>query len=347
MIFVDGVPIPSSASSSSFQEGTATALVSLMAHPDLVSASDNFKSTPERKISNSEVDGPKPRKYVYVFQREYATVDPALVDFVGTDEATTCVGVAIRNSRNGRTSVSHMDSPNVVDAGIRQMLFLLDTNDDVSEFDVHLVGGYEDVCYKQRHGTRSASHGKTDGFSFPLCSKIIETLQKNHRRFNIRTLFILHHNTRSDPDGNRRPIFNGFVVETKSGSIVPASFCRSMRCPDNIVRGVRVSSSYEDPNWEGKLLETYDTLSDRFVIASCIWTSRQVKYSMILQDLPDSEILRTCSTSPSAEGPDFVETLRRQWKYLIQNPDWRGTFPNKKSRVFKRSPEGSWVRCAE
>ncbi|CAM8961082.1 unnamed protein product [Rhodiola kirilowii] len=349
MIFVDGVPI-SSGSSSSSQDGTS--LVSLMAHPYLVSASKGFNSIPERKVFDSEgiaVDGTKPMKYVYVFQREYATVDPALVDLVGTDEATTCVGIAIRNPRNGRTSVAHMDSTSIVNTGLSQMLSLLDsdTTDNASGFDVHLVGGYEDISFEKVHGTRSASHGKRDGFSFPLCSKIIKALQKNRRKFHIQTLFILHHNTRKDPDGNACPIFNGFLVETKSGSIVPASFGRSMRCPDNIVRGIRVSVSSEDPSWEGKLLETYNTQADRFVIAPCIWTSRQVKISRMLQDLPASEILLICSTSPSAEGPDFVETLRRQWEYLLANPDWRATFPNKKPRVFERTPDGGWVRCAD
>lgn len=30
-----------------------------------------------------------------------------------------------------------------------------------------------------------------------------------------------------------------------------------------------------------------------------------------LNQLPDEEILTTCSTSPSAEGPDFIDNQRR------------------------------------
>ena len=40
-------------------------------------------------------------------------------------------------------------------------------------------------------------------------------------------------------------------------------------------------------------------------------SSRQKDYSLELQSLPDSEILLRCSTSPSAEAPDFVDNLRR------------------------------------
>lgn len=54
-------------------------LVALLEHPVLVSASHSFKSMEETKVSVSS-ETPSPSKYVYVFQREYATVDPALVD---------------------------------------------------------------------------------------------------------------------------------------------------------------------------------------------------------------------------------------------------------------------------
>lgn len=60
-------------------------------------------------------------------------------------------------------------------------------------------------------------------------------------------------------------------VETSSGSIIPASFDGTSKCPDEIVRRIRVTASFEDSNWNGKLLDTYDTSTDRFVIAPCAW----------------------------------------------------------------------------
>lgn len=44
-------------------------------------------------------------------------------------------------------------------------------------------------------------------------------------------------------------------------------------------------------------------------------TIRLVQIALSLQNLSDSEILSTCSTSPSAEGPDFVDNERR-WAHL-------------------------------
>ncbi|CAH9132875.1 unnamed protein product [Cuscuta epithymum] len=61
-------------------------------------------------------------KCVYIAQREYATVDPSLVDVIGTDGQGGCVGVVIRNPKSGLISVSHMDLPRVIDNGLTQML---------------------------------------------------------------------------------------------------------------------------------------------------------------------------------------------------------------------------------
>lgn len=50
-----------------------------MEHPILVSASNSLKAIPVMDFSVKEESATK-KKWVYVFQREYATVDPALVN---------------------------------------------------------------------------------------------------------------------------------------------------------------------------------------------------------------------------------------------------------------------------
>ncbi|XP_071936288.1 protein N-terminal asparagine amidohydrolase-like isoform X1 [Coffea arabica] len=343
MIYVGGVPFQSDGPSSS--EGSKI-LLALMEHPTLVSASCSFKSTPERKFSASEDSGLQRGtgcKWVYVFQREYATVDPALVDLVGTDEATTCVGLAIRNHKSGMTSVGHLDSPDVVETGLTQMLSLVVDQNSDEMLEVHLVGGYNDSS-PQGMDSVISNHTDHSGFSFPLCAKIVETLEKSDMVFHLQTLHVLENNTKQDSEGNAYPIFNGFMVEPSTGSIFPANFDRTSRCPDEVVRRIRLSSSYEDPSWNGRLLETYDIPTDRFVIAPCAWTIRQLQIAMMLQNLSDAQILLTCSTSPSVEAPDFVENERRQWDYLKKHPDWKETFPMKQPRIFERTPSGRWKR---
>ncbi|KAG2671507.1 hypothetical protein I3843_13G000900 [Carya illinoinensis] len=343
MIFVGGLPFSTDPSS----QGSDT-LSALMEHPILASVSNSLKAIPVRNFSvkdESAQERATKTKWVYVFQREYATVDPALVDFVGTDEATTCVGLVIRNRKNGITSVAHMDSPDIVDIGLSQMLLLVVDHNLDAELEVHLVGGFEDVSPNfLKSCTRSESDAKLEGYSYPLCAKIFETLCTRQEKFHIQTAFILGHNTRRDSEGNAFPIFNGLAVETSTGSVIPACF-DGARCPDEIVRRIRVTASYEDSSWNGKLMDTYDTRTDQFRIASCCWTSQQRRFALTLRHLTDSEILLTCSTSPSAEGPDFVDNLRRQWEYLIKYPDWIETFPLKQPRVFERTSDGEWKRC--
>ncbi|CAI9769677.1 unnamed protein product [Fraxinus pennsylvanica] len=342
MIYVGGVPFATDESS----QGTHM-LISLMEHPILVSASSSFKFLPERKFSVSEPSGSEASrnsKWVYIFQREFATVDPALIDFVGTDEATTCVGLVIRNQKHGMVSVAHMDTPSVVDIGLSQMLSLVADHDPDTVLDVHLIGGYDDTSSKNEYLANKSS-AKLDGYSHTLCAKIIETLRNRNEKFQIQTLHVLQHNTRWDPDGTALPIFSGFVVDTSTGSIIPASFDRTSRCPDEVVRRIRVTACYDDPKWDGRLLEAYDTKTDQFVIAPCTWSSHQLYLAMAIQELSDAEILLRCSTSPSAESPDFVENERRQCDYLIHHPLWRETFPHKQPRTFQRIEDGSWVKC--
>ncbi|XP_027342784.1 protein N-terminal asparagine amidohydrolase [Abrus precatorius] len=343
MIWVDGVPFSTHSSS---QPQGKDILLALLENPILVSVSRSLKANPERKFSVSDESGPERSKWVYIFQREYATVDPALVDFVGTDEATTCVGLVIRNQRNGMTSVAHMDSPKIVEMGLSQMLSSHVDDSLEAELDVHLIGGFEDVSLQHANGsTVSESPADLGRYSFPLCSKIVQTLWSREEKFHIRTICVLGHNTKRDSDENTYPFFNGFVVETRRGIIIPANFDRTSRCPDEIVRRIRVSAAYEDENWNGKLLETYDGSIDCFKIAPCRWTISQYHMALSLQHYSDSEILSICSTSPTTEAPDFVDNLRRQWKYLIEHPHWTDTFPKKQPRTFARSSDGRWRSC--
>ncbi|KAK6928642.1 Protein N-terminal asparagine amidohydrolase [Dillenia turbinata] len=348
MIFVGEQPFAAPVASQSPDYDT---FVALMEHPFLVNASEILNAIPERKFSfsrdrESGSDRSEDTSWVYVFQREYATVNPEIVKFVGTDEATTCVGLIIRNRESGMTSVAHMDSPDIVDIGLTQMMtWLVDHNAEV-ELDVHLIGGFEDASPNHMNGSTSPkSRTELNGYSFPLCTKIVKSLLRREEKFHIQTLHVLWHNTRRDFKGNAYPIFNGLLVETSTGIVTPANFDRTSRCPDEIVRRIRVTACCQDPSWDGKLLDTYDTLTDRIVIAACFWTSYEMHKALRLQQLPDSAILLNCSTSPSAEGPDFVENLRRQCEYVIRHPHWRQTFPKRQPRIFERTEDGGWRRC--
>ncbi|GJU36975.1 protein N-terminal asparagine amidohydrolase [Tanacetum coccineum] len=327
-------------------------VTTLLEHPDLVSASRSFCAITERKFSVPEESGSQSSvqaKCVYVFQKEYAIADPALVEIIGTDEATTCVGIVIRNSRSGMTSCAHLDSPDVVDIGLSQMLSLVSDSDDNAILDVHLVGAFDDSAPQVWEGDDDGSelYSEMDGYSTPLCIKIVEKLAESKLKFQIQNFQVLKHNTRWDSDGNAYPIFHGLLVETSSGSVVPASFDRSTRCPDEIIRRIRLGASFEDPKLAGRLLDTYETQADSFVITPFSWSMGQVHIASVMRHRSDLEILLTTSTSPTAEGPDFVDNQKRIWEYLIQHPDWKEAFPSKVPRVFKRTGGTNWEMSSE
>lgn len=60
--------------------------------------------------------------------------------------------------------------------------------------------------------SRSGSNGKPNGYSLPLCVKIVEALWKRQEKFHIRTFFVLEQNTKRDSEGNAFPFFHGFLV---------------------------------------------------------------------------------------------------------------------------------------
>ncbi|XP_020580465.1 protein N-terminal asparagine amidohydrolase, partial [Phalaenopsis equestris] len=341
MIYVEDLPLTIPETSSKGNE----ILPFLLEHPMLIAASNRLKETPEKMVSFSE-ESP-PAKYVYVFQREYATVDPSVVEFVGTDEATTCAGLVIRNHKTKMTSIAHMDFVEAVDLGLTQMLSSVVDGDVNATFDVHLIGSFEDMPNELVIGSNESGGRQIipNRYSVPLCAKIVEALQNRRERFQLQTCCVLSHNTKRDLNGSAVPIISGFVVETSSGSVVPACFDKTSRVPDEIVRRIRVTVSSKDPYWKGRLLETYDTLCDRIVVAPCTWMLDWGDIAFSLQQLSDYEILMSCSTSPAAEAPDFVENERRMWSYLIKYPDWRRTFTGWRPRIFDRNPKGGWSRC--
>lgn len=341
----------------------------LLTDPSLSAKTNLFKSLPETTISLStglnSVQSEGSVKFVYVFQREYATVDPAFVEFVGTDELTTCVGLVIRNQKTGMTSVGHLDSEECIELGLLQMLSAVLSEEDNADLDVHLIGSFDDThegifkrVFESDNSEANETHSRDntlltissiqnlvfDGYSWPLCLRVVEVLQNMDYNFHVQTMCILNHNTLTGPSGFACPIIRGFVINTISGAIIPAIFDRSARCPDEVVRIVRGSRSYLDPTWKGRLLETYDTHTDEFVIAPCKWMPSQGYYAAKLQ-LSDSEFLLQNSTSPYAESPDFVDTYKRGYAYLLENPDWRRIFPNGQPRIFKRTSNGGWVTC--
>lgn len=64
--------------------------------------------------------------------------------------------------------------------------------------------------------TQSGDREKMEGYSFPLCNKIIESLWTRPEKFHLQILCVLQHNTWRDSEGNACPIFCGLAVGLRS-----------------------------------------------------------------------------------------------------------------------------------
>ena len=70
-----------------------------------------------------------------------------------------------------------------------------------------------DLCMQHANGTAiSECYSDMDGYSLPLCRKLVDTLQRRQEKFHVQTLHVLGHNTKRDSQGNAYPIFHGFLV---------------------------------------------------------------------------------------------------------------------------------------
>ncbi|GJP77018.1 hypothetical protein CLOP_g7452 [Closterium sp. NIES-67] len=96
---------------------------------------------------------------------------------------------------------------------------------------------------------------------------------------------------------------------------------------------------------QGRLTRFYDSQMDRFVLPP---TRLMDVASFARQRLAmtDHELLHANSTSPLAEGPDFLPFIRSCYRLLAQSPDSDALFPNGAPRVFIRDPlSGHWQRA--
>ncbi|KAL3685082.1 hypothetical protein R1sor_003104 [Riccia sorocarpa] len=351
MILVDGAPIVDGETEVAPME----VLSKLLQHATVVKAVEKFKEMetvtvkPPRPSGNNDDEEeeeptaetqPANAKFIYVFQREYATVESKVVQFVGTDEVTTCIGLVIRNPATGLTSVGHFDSPDYAGKGLKQMITSHNLKEP-STLQVHLVGAYDDAL---DNGDAGYEGDEMDLYSAPLSLEIMDTLHKSKHKFEMGYLCILEHNSEVGPTGYARPVISGLVVDTESGAVMPARFERGARGPDSTVRKICSTTALSDPSWEPSLLSPYQTHTDSFIIKASKWGRRLVEFASYMLTLDDEDFLQKYSTSPYAEGPEFVDNCRRVFRYMVQFPDWEHTFPGWKSRVFVRTDEGGWIQ---
>ena len=89
------------------------------------------------------------------------------------------------------------------------------------------------------------------------------------------------------------------------------------------------------------LLEVFDTETEELIFRPSQY--RVMKNLVVCRALPDAQLLRFFSTSPEAEGPNFVGDLRAAFDFMYENPEPEKYFKGQPRR-YRCTEEGKWVR---
>ncbi|VEN52729.1 unnamed protein product [Callosobruchus maculatus] len=134
----------------------------------------NFSALPSTMVGH--------RGSLYIMQREYAAVAPKneIVNILGSDDATTCIIIIVRDSHSGSTALAHLDNPPGAGKAIEEIIEKLQHLPDAySKYDMYLVGGYQDPR----------------GLSDQLFEEIFKTVQKLPQEIHLKLACIGETNT--------------------------------------------------------------------------------------------------------------------------------------------------------
>eukprot|EP00092_Neocalanus_flemingeri_P058476 GFUD01069687.1.p1 GENE.GFUD01069687.1~~GFUD01069687.1.p1 ORF type:complete len:338 (+),score=99.79 GFUD01069687.1:96-1109(+) len=262
-------------------------------------------------------------KCLYVGQREVAVVAPGdNVNMVGSEDATTCHVVILRDVHTGVTGLAHLDNEEPNDF-LRLEKEVRDRNgytkdQDILEYSVSILGGYEDE----------------NSTSEEITEMLLAVMQGLKARFTLQLACTGSLNTVMK-EGVPWPRLYGGGVDVSTGEVFAAKF--SYHGPDPDIRSLRLHSP------GASLSNIYDPHSGKIVL--------QPFNYQVMSDAPlwlqktDAFILKYCSTSPLVEPPEFCEHTRATFRRMISDPKPMETlFHGNKSRVYLRNEiTGKWI----
>jgi len=184
---------------------------------------------------------------VYAMQRELVSGKSSIVDFLGSDEATTCNIVFIWSSLNKKGSVGHFDGSSgqigEKNCSIKKLIETFTKEEQEYGLDVHIIGGFED------EDKLSMKIIKSILVAFHIISNIQFTLLTG-------CFFVLNNEFCGQYN---RPIITGGALQLKTGILFPVSNFH-FRGPDEILRSSRFTQ--RNPSLEN----IYDPEKDQYFI---------------------------------------------------------------------------------
>jgi len=267
-------------------------------------------------------------KCIYVGQKEAAILTPGdRMDMLGSEDATTCHIVIVRDVETGVTGLAHLDNDEPNDfltlerevrdrKGVKKMTRELEES---LEYEVSLLGGYEDE----------------NETSEDITEMLLSVMQGLKARFILKLACIGTINT-IVKEGVPWPRIYGGGVLVDTGEVFSATF--SYHGPDTDIRSLRLHSRQTLG-----LSNIYHPDSDKLIIHP--FSYQPVVDAHLWLQKTDEFLLRYCSTSPKVEPPNFCDHIRANFRRMISDPQPMKTlFVGNQPRIYARnSLTGQWL----
>ncbi|KAM6939924.1 protein N-terminal asparagine amidohydrolase [Xenentodon cancila] len=273
-----------------------------------------------RAFSSRPLVDVDPKCLLYVQQREFAATTPAdnCVSVIGSDDATTCHLVVLRQTGSGAVCLAHCDGSSTcseVSLFVKAVSLLSDVCKE-GRLELHLVGGFNDDS--------ETSHKLSLG--------ILAAFQKQKEAIHLETCCITEMNDIVG-NGTHRPIVYGIGVNVKTGDVFPASF--TYKGPAEQLRSARTFTG-------GQMADIYDSRCGLVKIGPCKWSPNLDIAFWLSQN--DDTILKYLSTSPMAEPQHFVQDMKSTIRFLLEHPNSDSLFPGGQPQLYRRAESGAWER---
>jgi len=266
--------------------------------------------------------------YIYVGQKEAAVVGPSdSVGMIGSEDATTCHIVILRDSESGVTGLAHLDSEEPNDfltleravrdrRGVRSVTRELE---ETMEYEVSILGGYSDE----------------NSTSEEITEMLLTVMQGLKAIFRLKLACLGQINTEIK-EGVAWPRIYGGGVIVETGEVFAATF--PYHGPDTDIRGLRLHARQRLG-----LANIYDYMSGKIVIQPFAYQPLREAHLWVKKT--DEFLLRYCSTSPLVEPPSFCANLRAGFRRMISDPQpMKSLFPGDRPRIYSRNEiTGEWT----
>ena len=239
-------------------------------------------------------------RFLYVMQGEWAVAIPGegVVGYLGTDDATTCHIIGIRNPVTGAIALMHVDQ-------LEALQQIQEVEEAVSQhtgqdtvLELYLVGGYNDPAAKAESMSR-------DLFRYFCLS--------SDKSYKLMVACLAPVNTVVTTAGVHAPRCRSLGFRCADGIYFSGDFPPALRHPAKVLRSARgMSGNVERPL---SLLD-YNAQDGPMLVHPFYWSKNNRSIPWLLS-LDDEEFLRYTSTSPLVEGPFFVIEMRKVFSLLL------------------------------